>query len=460
LSVPEIDHELGMEVYTTKTGGIGGTIRKTVEDFLVEEILLDGSKAVIEKNASIVKPALGATTNRQKYLLCVLVKRNWDTFAAIKSVAKTLGIEQARIQFAGIKDAKAVTAQYVTFDNVPEEEVAKVTYRDVELRPIGYFREPLSTFYLLGNNFTITLKDINPPIVAVQEQITQIIQEVEANGGIPNFYGHQRFGTTRPITHIVGKALVQGNIEEAAMLFLAKHSLTEHPASAQARLALQESRDFKAAYQNFPSQLRYERSMLMHLIENPNDYVGAFRCLPLKLRKLFVQAYQSILFNRFLSERIKRGFELNRAEVGDYVLNIERSGLPMVRTGKLVDETKFDEVNSQIKAGKMRVALPILGFGQKFSQGEIGEIQHEILQTEGIELHNFRISALPEINGKGELRAIVTPVKNFTAKSIEIDPNSTSTIKANLEFMLFRGSYATVLLREVMKSENPITAGF
>ncbi len=328
------------------------------------------------------------------------------------------------------------------------------------MRPIGYFREPLSTFYLLGNNFTITLKDINPPIVAVQEQITQIIQEVEANGGIPNFYGHQRFGTTRPITHIVGKALVQGNIEEAAMLFLAKHSLTEHPASAQARLALQESRDFKAAYQNFPSQLRYERSMLMHLIENPNDYVGAFRCLPLKLRKLFVQAYQSILFNRFLSERIKRGFELNRAEVGDYVLNIERSGLPMVRTGKLVDETKFDEVNSQIKAGKMRVALPILGFGQKFSQGEIGEIQHEILQTEGIELHNFRISALPEINGKGELRAIVTPVKNFTAKSIKIDPNSTSTIKANLEFMLFRGSYATVLLREVMKSENPITAGF
>jgi tRNA pseudouridine13 synthase len=120
-----------MEVYTTKTGGIGGTIRKTVEDFLVEEILLDGSKAVIEKNASIVKPALGATTNRQKYLLCVLVKRNWDTFAAIKSVAKTLGIEQARIQFAGIKDAKAVTAQYVTFDNVPGEEVAKVTYRDV-----------------------------------------------------------------------------------------------------------------------------------------------------------------------------------------------------------------------------------------------------------------------------------------------------------------------------------------
>jgi tRNA pseudouridine13 synthase len=460
LSVPEIDHKLGMEVYATKTGGIGGAIRKTVEDFIVEEILLDGSKAVVEKSDGIVKPALGATTNRQRYLLCVLIKRNWDTFAAIKSVAKALGIEQARIQFAGIKDAKAITAQYVTFDGVPAEEVAKVAYRDVELRPIGYFREPLSTFYLLGNNFTITLKDITPHINVVQEQITRIVQEVEDSGGIPNFYGHQRFGTTRPITHIVGKALVKGNIEEAAMLFLAKHSLTEHPTSAQARLELQESQDFKVAYENFPSQLRYERSMIMHLIENPGDYIGAFRCLPLKLRMLFVQAYQSILFNRFLSERIKRGFELNRAEAGDYVLNVERSGLPMVRTGKLVDATKLDEVNLQIKAGKMRVALPILGFGQKFSQGEIGEIQHEILQAEGIELPNFRISALPEINGKGELRAIVTPVKNFTAKSIAPDVKSTSKIKANLEFMLFRGSYATVLLREVMKSEDPITAGF
>jgi tRNA pseudouridine13 synthase len=458
LSVPVIDQQLGLEVYLTKTAGTGGAIRKTVEDFIVEEVLLDSSKATLKKEASI-KPALGATVKQQRFLLCVLVKRNWDMLMAVKNVARELGIDQGRIQIAGIKDAKAITAQHITLDGVLIEDAAKVQYKDIELRPLGYFREPLSAFYLLGNNFNINISAISQPLATVEEQITQTIREVVAVGGIPNFYGHQRFGTTRPITHLVGKALVQGNIEEAAMLFLAKSSPDEHPTSMVARRELQESQDFKLALAAFPSQLRYERLMLAHLVEVPRDFVGAFRCLPLKLRMLFVQAYQSLLFNRFLSERIKRGFSLDNAEAGDFVVNVERSGLPMIRTGKIVDQTKLEEVNGLIKAGKMRVAMPIIGFSQRLSQGEIGAIQHNILVAEGIALNDFRVDAFPEINGKGELRAIVAPVKNFEAKSVEPESES-STLKACLEFMLLRGSYATILLREVMKPKDLIAAGF
>ena len=350
MSVPVIDQQLGLEVYLTKTAGIGGIIRKTIEDFIVEEVLLDGSKATIKKETSI-KPALGATAKQQRFLLSVLVKRNWDMLMAIKNVARELGIDQGRIQIAGIKDAKAITAQHITLDGVLIEDAAKVKYKDIELRPLGYFREPLSAFYLLGNNFNINIRAVSQPLAIVEAQITQTIEEVVAVGGIPNFYGHQRFGTTRPITHLVGKALVQGNIEEAAMLFLAKPSPDEHPTSMAARKELQESQDFKRALVAFPSQLRYERLMLTHLAEVPGDFVGAFRCLPLKLRMLFVQAYQSLLFNRFLSERIKRGFSLGKAEAGDFVVNVERSGLPMIRTGKIVDETKLEEINGLIKAG-------------------------------------------------------------------------------------------------------------
>ena len=133
------------------------------------------------------------------------------------------------------------------------------------------------------------------------------MQELEALGGIPNFFGHQRFGTTRPITHLVGKALVRGDFEEAAMLFLAKPSVHEHPASRQARQELQSTKNFKQALENFPKQLRFERLMLNHLADNPDDFVGAFQRLPVKLQELFVQAHQSYLFNRFLSERIKHG---------------------------------------------------------------------------------------------------------------------------------------------------------
>ena len=120
-----------------------------------------------------------------------------------------------------------------------------------KLYPVGYLREALSLFYLLGNYFTIKIKAIKHKESTVEARILQTIEELEALGGIPNFFGHQRFGTTRPITHLVGKALVKGDFEEAAMLFLAKPSVHEHPASRQARQELQVDKKFQAGAGKF-----------------------------------------------------------------------------------------------------------------------------------------------------------------------------------------------------------------
>ncbi|HLN90179.1 MAG TPA: tRNA pseudouridine(13) synthase TruD, partial [Candidatus Binatia bacterium] len=227
MSVPEIDKLLGIEVYATKTAGVSGVIRESVDDFVVEEVLVDGSKASV--NGFVPRRVLSSSLGKQRFLICVMVKRNWDTFFAVKNIAKSLGIDQARIQFAGIKDAKAVTAQHITIENVSMEDAAKVNVKDVVVRPVGYVRETLSLFYLLGNSFSITVKTIRESEETVRKSTTQVMQELEVIGGIPNFFGHQRFGTTRAITHLVGKLLVQGNFEEAAMLFLAKPSVHEHP---------------------------------------------------------------------------------------------------------------------------------------------------------------------------------------------------------------------------------------
>jgi tRNA pseudouridine13 synthase len=459
LAAPEIDRQIGIEVYATKTAGIGGAIRRTVEDFVVEEVLVDGSKATVEK-ASTTKTVLGATALKQRFLLCILVKWNWDTFIAVKNVAKQLGIEQARISIAGIKDAKAVTAQHITIDGVSAAEAAATHVKDVELRPLGYFHESLSAYYLLGNSFGINIKNISHPKATVEKRIAETFGEIEKVGGIPNFYGHQRFGTTRAITHLVGKAMVKGNLEESAMLFLAKPSPHEHPESRQARSNLQETQNFKQALHDFPVQLRFERTMLAHLTEMPGDYAGAFRRLPPKLRMLFVQAYQSFLFNRFLSERISRGFSLGKAEVGDYVVSVERSGLPMIRTGKLVTSTDKADLNRSIKAGKLRLALPIFGFKQKLSEGTMGKLERQILEAEEIEAQNFRIPELPETSGRGELRAAVSPVRGFTSETSSETVDKLKKRQAKLEFTLLKGSYATVLLREAMKPKNPIPAGF
>jgi tRNA pseudouridine13 synthase len=451
LSVPKIDKALGIEVYATKTSGISGLIRESVDDFVVEEILVDGSRA--SASGTIPARVLGSSSQRQRFLLCILVKRNWDTFIAIKNIAKDLCIDQGRVQIAGIKDAKAVTAQFITLDNVSIEEVEKVNVKDLTLYPIGYLREQMGLFYLLGNSFTITITNISKPELDIQDCLTQANKELEVLGGIPNFFGHQRFGTIRPITHLVGKALSLGNFEEAAMLFLAKSSMYEHPESRKARQQLEVTRNFKLAVEIFPKSLRFERIMLFHLAEKSSDFLGAFQKLPLKLQALFVQANQSYLFNRFLSERLKRNLPLDAAVVGDLVVGVEKSGLPLTMVNKVVTPETLDVVNSQVKVGKLRVALPIFGTKQKLSLGVMGEIEREVLDTEGIGDKPIRLNELSNAGGKGGLRAVLAPVREFKMQRVTDDV-------AKVSFILNRGCYATVVLRELIKPIDPIGAGF
>lgn len=451
MSVPEIDRLLGIEVYGTKMPGVGGLIRESVEDFVVEEILVDGSKASI--SGKVPSKVLSSIAKRQRFLLCVLVKRNWDTFLAIKNAAKALCIDQERVQFAGIKDAKAVTAQYVTLETVSREDAAKVEVKDITIKPVGYVREPMSLFYLLGNVFTITIKNICHTKEIIQERIDQIVKELEEIGGIPNFYGHQRFGATRPITHKVGKALSDGNFEEAAMLFLANPSKYEHLNSQQARQELESTLNFKKALENFPKQLRFERLMLRHLAQSPDDFLGAFQRLPLKLQALFVQAHQSYLFNRFLSERIKGGLPLSEALVGDFVVGVERSGLPLTIVPKIVTAEFLIDCNKKVKEGKLRVALPIFGAKQKLSQGVMGQVERSVLAAEGIEDEPLRLNKLSKVGGKGGLRCVLSPVRDFKLTNVSDDFTQAC-------FMLNRGSYATIVLRELMKPSDLIKSGF
>lgn len=456
--VSKIEKLIGIEVYATKSPGIGGVIRQSVEDFVVEEVLVDGSRA--EVNHTMSCQALGSSLTKDRYLLCILVKRNWDNFQAIKVVSMHLGISIGQIQIAGIKDAKALTAQYITIENMPMEEIQKVKVKDINIRPLGYFHDKLSPYYLLGNNFHITIKGIGHPKSTIKKRITKTVRELAHIGGVPNFFGHQRFGTTRPITHLVGKSLVKKNFKKAAMLFLAKPSRYEHPESRRARKQLQTTQDFQQALKNFPKKLHYERLMLKHLAKKPNDYIGAFRRLPTKLQKLFPQAYQAYIFNKFLSRRIAEGIPLNRATVGDYIVNVERSGLSMPMMYRTACTETLKETNDAIKAGKMRLAIPLVGFKQHPSKGDQGEIEKQILEEEGISPKNFKIKCMPEISAKGELRIAITPLNKFSLDKILHDEIAPSKYIVQTSFILYRGSYATIVLRELMKPRSIIRSEF
>lgn len=448
-----LEKALGIEVYASAARGIGGKIRQFPEDFMVEEVLIDGSRACISP------PKSASLSRRGRYLLCVLVKRNWDTLLAVEAVARQLCVSPERIRIAGIKDAKALTAQHFTVYGVAPEQASKVKIKNIMVYPLCFFNEKIQSTLLLGNYFRVQIREIALAAPIIEKRLRRVQNQLHNFGGLPNFFGHQRFGTIRPITHIVGKCLVRGELEEAAFCFLAQHSEHEHPESREARQRLWQTQNFREALSYFPRKLQHERVMLVHLAKRRRDFAGAFRRLPIKLRQLFVQAYQSHLFNKFLSQRMRQGVSLSEAEVGDFVVDVGSSGL-LTRDFTQVTSSSIQDIRLFLRKGEKRLALPIIGFRQPTSGGVQGEIEREIIETENVSPSDFHVAHMSEIRATGGLRAALTPVANLFIEEPVKDEANPSKLTVCLGFMLQKGSYATVLLREFMKPGNPIKAGF
>jgi tRNA pseudouridine13 synthase len=207
LNVPELEKEIGIEVYATKTQGMGGRLRQSIEDFRVEEILTNGSTAKIEPHN------IPSITGFGRYLICVLVKRNIDTFQALQAIANKLGVASDRIHIGGIKDARALTAQHVSVSRMLPEQIGKIETPKLRLYPLWFSNEKMHSDLLFGNQFHITIRALEHSESVIAERIEQTNNELSALNGCPNFFGHQRFGTTRPVTHLVGKHILQGEWE-------------------------------------------------------------------------------------------------------------------------------------------------------------------------------------------------------------------------------------------------------
>ncbi|HWQ48734.1 MAG TPA: tRNA pseudouridine(13) synthase TruD, partial [Methanosarcina sp.] len=200
MKVPEIEKQIGIGLYSTDTDSLGGQLRQEVEDFIVKEI-----------------------TNREegqegKYLILELVKRDWDTHHLTRTLAKILQISQKRISVAGTKDKRALTTQKISIFDIDAQKIERIHLKDVELKVLGRSRKSVELGDLWGNNFRITIRNITHSREETDKLLEKTTNKILTQGGVPNFFGIQRFGSVRPVTHLVGKAIVGGDFEKAALL--------------------------------------------------------------------------------------------------------------------------------------------------------------------------------------------------------------------------------------------------
>jgi tRNA pseudouridine13 synthase len=453
LSVPLLEQELGIRIYGTQASGFDGLIKQRPEDFVVQEILIDGAKAELHP----MPPQ--AINGQGRFLICILTKQNIDTIHSIRVISQRLGISERRIQIAGMKDKKALTAQHISIENIKPEKLRRIQECDIRVVPLYYSPSMVFPHMSFGNNFSIIVRGIPHSQASIQNRVEKVSEELQRFTGIPNFFGHQRFGTIRPITHLVGQAILENNFEKAAFLFLAKASLYEHPQSREARQQLLETRNFNEALTQFPYRLTYERRMIAHLVKYPRDYRGAFTKLPRRLTRLFLQAYQSYLFNRFLSARISAGTPANKPHIGDFLVKTDSHGLP-TQNFVVTTQQNLDSYRKAVKAKKMCVALPLVGHKQIQSAGQQGELEQEILDGENVNLEDFKVPSYPKMGAKGGLRPAVVPIFDLKIRDPIEDDLNQNRKAIKLSFTLQRGCYATVILREFMKPDDLIKAGF
>jgi len=423
-----MERNVGIVGYLTSTPGVGGTLKSVPEDFVVEEL-------------SSPPPKSG----EGRFAIATVRVRNWETNRLVRELARALHISRRRIGFGGTKDKRAVTTQLFSFEGVPPETVLAIHMGDVEILDAYRSDSPLEIGDLAGNRFRIVVRDLEIEAQDAARVVEEGERELRRAGGFPNFFGVQRFGSVRPITHVVGRHIVRGEFEDAVQAYVANPIEGENPESYEVRAAFRDTGDVRRALRRYPKSYGFEKAMLNHLASRPGDVVGALRVLPFNLLMMFVHGYQSFMFNRILSERMRRGIPIHEPVAGDLVLPANPAGLP--DRGRTIDVTcdNLERVAERCREGKAWVSAILFGSEPEFAAGEPGQIEKEIVASEGLRPEDFIIPDIPRISSKGTRREILAPVRN-----LETDVREGLLL---LSFDLTRGAYATSLVREFTKSD-------
>jgi tRNA pseudouridine13 synthase len=357
-----LDFSQGLEppYLTSELEGIGGRLRATVDDFIVEEI------------------PLYEPVDEGQHLYVRLTKAGLTTKDVELQLARLFQLRKGAVGFAGMKDKHATTTQTFSLNvgyQRPEfaaEAVARIEAAlPVQVAWARFHQNKLRAGHLLGNRFRITIRDIALSPAETLARATAIVDQIRATG-LPNYFGPQRFGYE-------GGNLTQG-------------------------LAV----------------LRGERFIR-----------DKWR------RRFMVSAYQSFLCNCYLGARVERQAFLNLLD-GDVAKKYA--------TGGMFDVEDLAAEQLRYAAHEISFTAPMYGAKMRQAQQAAGALEAEIFAQSGITLEQL---AKARMEGTRRLGRILVPDVTVQVGATEETDASVSFLQ--VDFSLPKGSFATVVLRELMK---------
>ena len=449
----------------------------------------------------------------RNYLHFTVYKENRETMEVASTLAKFLRIPSRSIRYAGTKDRRGITCQRFCIHRGKVARVSSVNkgLRNIVLGGFAYEDYALGLGDLSGNEFIITIRDVRAS--NSNEQVEKIIQDSFdslRNKGFINYYGMQRFGTFSVSTHVVGIHLLREDWRSAVELILSKQEIVA-PDSVQAREIWAETSNASLALLKLPTRFTAEYAILNVLANEPyegdegyskHSYFKAVMSIPHNLRKMYVHAYQSYIWNVVVSKRLEM-FGMN-IKPGDLVLCNHEVGEK--GHASISDDSETEDVAVQdyakvksiteedIKEQKYNIfdiVLPSPGFDVTYPiNEELKRVYIDVMAQDGLDPFNMA-RRVREFSLAGSYRKLVSkptelsyeivnykePLQPLARSDLEIlhlknelknddnkNPEVSRVIHHNegdsekkaviLKMHLHIGSYATMALREFMKADT------
>jgi tRNA pseudouridine13 synthase len=395
---------------TADLPGIGGLVKQRVEDFRVEEL------------------PLRRPEGRGRHTCFRVTKRGLSTPAAVDRIARFLGVRPGEIGFAGLKDAQAVTSQWMSLEHDDLRRLERFRDKQVRIGDICWIGQKLRVGQLDGNSFIVRIRRVGKSQLAAAARIMDVL----VRRGVPNYFGAQRFGV-RDDNAMLGEALLRGRLDEFLGIYLGRPREGDSADIFAARSAFEQGRH-EQALRLWPRQLDHERRVLAGFLRRrrPED---AMAVIDKRLTRLYISAFQSAIFNEVLARRIEK---IDQVLKGDLAERADSGELFLVHDPAAPKDA--------VRDFRISPTGPLVGYDGPMAQGRPGEIEQDVLKRHGVSLEMFRDDEPLKVVGSRR------PLRFRPADTALRAGSDRHGPFIELAFTAPPGCYATVLLEEICKS--------
>lgn len=445
------------------------TLRRQPSDFLVEERL----------SAEVAEQMRATSTGR--FAIYALRKTSLTTPDAVNRLARELGVRPDTVGYAGLKDKHAETVQFVSVPvnaKRPTPEQVTPTARS-EAAPdtrwsatlAGTLDHELSSKHIDGNRFVIVVRDL------ARETCDEMIRRarllgVESPDGtkalrIVNYFGAQRFGSARHGEGWIAKALIAGDFELALKLAIGTPARKDSgQLRTLTRLCAQHWGKWERIAKDAPRIPEAKPlAVLARGGDNPS-FKQAFAALPAFLQALYLEAYQSHLWNRIAHEMVQSysasprdGKEADNlspspdaSAAGTKPNSRDKAAKPVrsAQNSVLKSDDEFGEMlfpeAASVPQWWLDLDVPLLA-KKSVPVPPWCDAAERVLQREGVTLADLRVPGLDRPFFGEAPRRFAVDATNASISPRESDDLTPKRFKCEVRFELPRGSYATVVLR-------------